>query len=376
VKQNDQTDEPTLVIVGPIRPTRGGIAKHTEHFVTALSKRARCQVLADSRLYPRFAYPGKTEHGSDQTILDKEAIELIRLPFSRLWIRLVAKTRKSVLGTVLIWWTPALAPKFLATVLVAKLKRLPTVVFCHNVASHETSALDRILTRLCLRRASSFVVQTDSEAILLRTLVGANAEIAVIPHPIYSEEKKIDKTVGRAGPVRFLFFGLVRRYKGVSTLLDASRLNSGQEFQIRIVGESWDKNLTGQILDAQAEVPTRVSSRLEYIDEDSLVKEIDEADYVVLPYLSATGSGVLSLAKARGKPVILSRIIEFVHEITPGVDGFFFEPGDARGLAEVLSLAADRSALAKLHPWKGRNSDSNWEELADVTLGLMSDTDL
>ena len=359
-----------MVIVGPVRPTRGGIARHTEHLTKSLSDFFDCMVLADTQLYPKFLYPGESENSKESASMEIPGATVFRSRFIKLCIRLARIERKSLAGIVLIWWTPALTPKFLLSAFVARTKRVPLIVFCHNVVPHEPSRLASSLTKLCLSVAKIFIVQTKSDATQIESWFGEKAITRVVLHPPLLGPRPPSHRKLQSRAVRFLFVGLIRPYKGVATLLEASLSWNSDDFELRIVGESWDQNLSKAILAASRDYPKRVSSLLEFIDDKTLAEEIELADYIVLPYLSVSGSGVLSLAITHGKPVILSKLPEWDGFVREGVDGFFFEPGDAGDLLRSMELASKQQNSRKLEPWKDNDSVGSWSELAETVIAL------
>lgn len=361
------------MILAPVPPIRGGIAKHTEELVAHLSGHYKCTVLADSRLYPRALYPGKSQLHEETSSLDPEDINVVSSRFRHLLWRLVVQKRENLAGIILVWWTPALAHKFALAAIVARVKKIQVVAFCHNVAPHENTRLSSAITRWSLRIAKKFMVQTESDAALLSSALGSKATIRTVPHPPYKALVSGSKRNALPTPQTFLFFGIIRPYKGVSTLLEAVDLCGTEEFSVRIVGESWDSGLTKQIRASEKRHAGKVSARLDFVSDAALTEEIAKADFVVIPYLSASGSGVLALAKAHKKPVIISDLTEFENQVVDEVDGYFFRTGSARSLAAMITRATANHGVLPMEPWKNLQTEPSWDDLANEIKGLLED---
>jgi glycosyltransferase involved in cell wall biosynthesis len=135
---------------------------------------------------------------------------------------------------------------------------------------------------------------------------------AVIQHPLYShfgqklERAEAEKKLGlEAGKKNILFFGLIRTYKGLDILLEAfGRLSD--EYQLIIAGEpygSFDKYQ--QIIDRLPN-KDRIRMNLKYIKDSEVKDYFSAADLAVLPYRSATQSGISSVSYHFEVPMIVT----------------------------------------------------------------------
>jgi glycosyltransferase involved in cell wall biosynthesis len=144
-----------------------------------------------------------------------------------------------------------------------------------------------------------------------------------------------------------LMFGRMEAYKGLDVLLAATRklADGGISYGLDLAG-------SGPELDRLApEFRTLPGVRVEqgYISSADLIGKMHAADCVVLPYLSATQSGVLAAAMGNGRFVIASRVGGIPDLVEHGKNGLLVEPGDAEGLAEALrSVATDQALRQRL----------------------------
>ena len=169
------------------------------------------------------------------------------------------------------------------------------------------------------------------------------------------------------GPV-VLFFGLLRRYKGLETLLEAWRGIGGAE--LWIVGRP-----VIPIAPLQARAPAGVRFVPRFVSDRELPAYFRRAEVVVLPYSRTERfdqSGVLATALAFGKPAVLSDIGGFGKVAATGA-ARLVAPGDAEALAsalgELLGDPSERCRMADAALAAARGPYS-WEAAAARTAAL------
>lgn len=338
-----------IAIIGPVPPYRGGIAQHTMMLSRALMPRADVLVLSFTRQYPGWLYPGSgdIEPGAARMTQPECRYLLDSLnPLS--WERTVKSIAEFGASIAVIpWWSAFWAP--CAAYLTHRLSRLgiPVHFHCHNVAGHDASRMEHAFARLALRGGSTFRVHSEAErAELLRLL--PSARVGISAHPVYFQYPDPLETLPRRAAVELLFFGFVRRYKGLDILLESLRGIRDRDFMLTIAGEIWDDR-TG--IESLAATPG-LSGRLEIIDRYVGAQEasmlFDRADALVMPYRSATGSGVLGLAYRYGIPVIASALPGIAEHVRDGETGWLVQPGSVEDLARTLEgVSAERAKSMK-----------------------------
>jgi glycosyltransferase involved in cell wall biosynthesis len=245
---------------------------------------------------------------------------------------------------VVPWWVMFWAPVFTCIIRGVKRRSKATrVVFvCHNVVAHEPSWISALLTRLTLKHGDGFLVHSSREKRDLRAMIDsahvAQAELPVdhVPDIGASDRVQARQRLGITGRC-LLFFGFVRPYKGLAVLLDAMPLIlEKMPCQLIVAGEIW----------GDASVYTEQIERLGITDHvrlvGSYIQQSDVADYfhasdlVILPYLSATGSGVVKLAYSYGCPVLVSNVGSLPAAVIPGRTGHIVDHGDKNALAQAV----------------------------------------
>jgi glycosyltransferase involved in cell wall biosynthesis len=361
-----------ILVVGPVGPTRGGIARHTERVIVELLKHIDCDVYSDSKLFPNHLYPGEFQEASWLSTPEAPGLKVIRKRFPKLLLELMRADSRSFVGALVIWWTAPLAPKFILTLIVLRMLGIKSVAFCHNVEPRSNSLPAKLMTISSLSMVSSLIVQSKRDAKFLEANLGKTREISVIGHPAYNPSRASKNIQNESNSIiRFLFFGHLRKYKGLEILLDAAKLISDTSVEIRIVGESWSQELTMAVFTTSQMLPETLSHRMEFVTDDEAEDELARADVIVLPYLSATGSGVLAQAIGLNKPVIVSDIPELRDQVRPGIDGWFFQKGNSVDLAQTIQDAANSLRATTLQPWEGNDSIASWEKVSVEILRML-----
>jgi D-inositol-3-phosphate glycosyltransferase len=364
-----------VTLVGPTHPYKGGVAQHTTTLAHRWSATGADVDLASwSAQYPSFLYPGV------QRVTEPElpVFPATRYPLAWYrpdsWWRLGRSARKAGGTLVLVLVTPVQIPAYLTMITALGRKRgaRPTVaVICHNVLPHETRPGDRALTKALLRRADVVLTHTDDQAALARELGARDVRTAELPPHVPGTESggtaaaTQGKNVGGNG---LLFFGFVRPYKGVDVLLRA--LAQVPDAQLTIAGEVWNgaEQLRAKV--AELGLADRVDLRLSYVPSDELEQLFRDADAVVLPYTSGTGTQQVRVAQAHGVPVIASRISTIPQQVTDGEDALLVTPGDADDLAAAIRRLYEPGRLEQMRAAvKPPDDDAIWRSYLDTLAG-------
>lgn len=328
-----------VLVVGPSWPFRGGIARTTTSLAEALAQQG---VLAGfcvpTRQYPRWLYPGPEDRdeGACPQLPQARACFSLFNPFSWRFLRRTLLELKPE-AVVVPHWTAAWTPLELFLV------RQPVPVFAvvHNPFDHSGAALSRWASRAVLRRFRGFLAHARSVAWQLsRWFPKKPLRVHPLPPPPVTPMAKVQarEQLGIAqDAVVFLFFGLIRPYKGVDVLLEAARLlPADQKWVLAIAGEVWGEasELTSRVADPFWR--SRLLWHPQWVPEEESQVWFSAADAVVLPYRKATGSAVAAQALAYGLPLVATRTGGLEEVVEEGVNGLLAEPSDVLGLAQAL----------------------------------------
>ena len=325
-----------LSIIGPAYPLRGGIAHHVYWLHQEMAARGHAvQVISFRKLYPSLLFPGTTQHDASDLKLDAGA-EAILSPLNPVsWWRAARAIERFAPDVVVVqWWQPFFAP--LLGTLARRLRRKGrrVIIECHNVSPHEGSPADRLLTRYGFRAADEFIVHAHSDEERLRHLV-PDRPINLSPLPMLQEFEAT--TRGTRDGRRLLFFGKVRRYKGLDVLLAAMpKVLARIDCELLVVGEFYEDVETYQRLIGKYGIERRVQIVNRYVTNEEVADYFAQVDVLVLPYTSASQSAVAQIALANDLPVIASRSGGLCDSLNDGVDGLSFRPADSDDLAEKI----------------------------------------
>jgi glycosyltransferase involved in cell wall biosynthesis len=219
------------------------------------------------------------------------------------------------------------------------------------------------------------VSHSEHGARRLRDEVGLDpARVRVIPHGAFDYLTRLPDEVplpaeleGAEGPV-VLFFGLLRPYKGIDTLLRAFRRVRGAE--LWVVGNP--RMEVEPLRRLAEEAPGRVRFLTRFVEDAEIPAIFRRADVVALPYRDAEHSGVLYTGLAFGKPMVLSAVGGFP-ELGEEGDARVVPPEDPEALAAALTeLVGDEGARAELAAAAAAAAAGHysWDAVARQTIAL------
>ena len=332
-----------------------------------------------TRQYPRIFFPGTSQRD--------DAAPRPRFPTAALldsigpssWRRTAAHLERWAPGAVVLkWWMPFFAPAFASAVGPLRRRGTRVVLVCDNLIAHEPRLYDRPFTDWMLRNSDGYLVMSDSVERDLDTLK-PGAPRRRVPHPFYAQFDRGRHTrdsaraaLGLSGDVA-LFFGYVRAYKGLDTLLAAwKRVHAERPGATLVVaGEFYEKPERYEALAREAG-GVRILNR--YIADDEVEALFRAADVTVLPYRAGTQSGVTHVAYALGSPVIATRVGGLGETVVEGETGLTCPPDDPGALARVLvRFFAEGLRERMAGPIASLRARHSWEALARSTVELVDE---
>lgn len=339
-----------IAVVGPTYPFRGGIAHYSTMLVHHLRAAGHTTFFYSfTRQYPIWLFPGRSDRDPSAAPLRVECEYLLdpMNPFT--WWRLVRRVRADQPDLLLLqWWVPYWTPSL--TVISSLLKRPPATkiaIICHNVLPHDGGGvIDRRLAMTVLRRADALIVHSEPDRYRARALLPhARIVKAFLPthEPILTNAASaINAALRHQWQVPdqrriLLFFGFVRPYKGLEYLIQAlAEVRQQLDVHLLVVGEIWGSPAYYQRYAAEFGVTEAITFVDRYVSNEELPAIFSTADVVVLPYVSATQSGVVQLAFDFGKPVIATNVGGLPEVVQDGVTGLIVPPQDAHALAQAI----------------------------------------
>lgn len=362
---------PNVVLIGPVLPYRGGIAQHTTMLRRALAQVADLRTYSFSRQYPSVLFPGESDrdpafegHAEEGTAYTIDTVNPLT------WRRVANEIVGSHPEVVVIpWWHVYFTPCFGYLARRFRAAGIPIVWLCHNVVEHESAGWRQWLTRKVLSTGSGFVVHTGIDEANLRRLL-PDASIERYNHPVYDQFPSPRGTLPAEHALELLFFGFVRPYKGLDILIEAMPLvPEDLDVRLTVAGEFWDGEDATRKRIEELGAADRIELVSRYLSESDAAEYFGRAHAAVLPYRSATGSGVVAVAYHYDVPVLITRVGGLPDVVVDGETGVIVPPESPEALArgiERLAAADLESMSAAVHRHKTENM--SWAGLSRAVL--------
>lgn len=333
-----------ITFVGPVPPIRSGVSQHGGRITEALARDHDVTVLSWQHQYPKRFFPRAQ---LDEAVPPHPTARFgLRWWDPLSWWRAGWSARQSDL-VVLVWATPFHVLTY--RLIMALAGRARTVAIVHNALPHEPLPLQRPLTRWGLSRCDSLVVHASTVAEELDELLGSRVEtlMTLMPPLVNVEPQPLPPVADDS--LRLLFFGFIRPYKGLDVALDALALlrHRGVRHRLTVAGEAWDATEDWGEEVRRRGLSDQVDLRLGYVADSQVSGLLAEHHAALLPYRSATQSGIAPVALAAGRPVVATAAGGLADVIIEGENGTLAVPGDAVSLAEAIQRCArDLPSLA------------------------------
>ncbi len=363
-----------LAFFSVFHPYRGGIAQYNAALYKALSN--YCEVLpyTFSRQYPAFLFPGTSQYvpeGSPNPLL-KDAPQLLDSINPLSWRKAAQSILKQKPDALLLSsWMPFFGPAMGFLAREFRQLKIPVGAVLHNITPHEPRFWDNAFNKYLLKSLDfglvmSSGVQADFERIV------PNKTVLFHPHPVYTHfGKKLNKEKARqmlglpSDATVFLFFGLIRHYKGLDTLLRAFA-GMPHHAHLLIAGEAYESLAPYENLIKTSPNAKNIHLHARYIPDEEVQTYFSAADVNVLPYKTATQSGVLSVAYHFDLPVLVTDVGGLREAVEPYQAGLVVRPAAEEDLKDaLLTMLNPMDYSAAIQSFKQKYS---WEALAQKIL--------
>jgi glycosyltransferase involved in cell wall biosynthesis len=330
------------LFLGPAKPFRGGIAETQNYLAEKISSKGfEVEVWTFTKLYPKLLFPGKSQF--DKSEIEKNKIESKRVVHAYnffKWKTVVQKINVIKPKIVLFrYWTPLISPCW--CYIQSKLdKSIKTVGLIDNWEHHEPKIWDKKLNSYFGNSMDN--IATFSEAVATQIKKTIEKKILTGFHPIPSKNKfKIPESIDhyKTESNLVLFFGLVRKYKGLETLINSMKYNNN--FKLLIVGEFYDNKKKYLNLIEKLNLKERVNIVDKFVGNEEIINYFMISKAVILPYKSASQSGVISLSYLFEKPIVVSNFEGLTSYIKDDNSGVVFN-NSSEDLANAIKIVLDK----------------------------------
>lgn len=325
-----------VTVIGPDYPLRGGIAHQVYCLKQELTGHGhQVQVISYSQLYPRLLFPGTTQLDTSAATLSAGGLPILNPVNPLTWTRAYRVVKQFAPDLVVFQWWHTFFGAMVGT-LARRFRKagIKCVLECHNVFPHETRKLDHSILRFATKPFEAFITHSNKvRGDLLPFAAGRRIGVSPLQVPIEFSGSDNQTRSGRT----ILFFGVVRKYKGLDVLLKAMpQVLSEVDCKLHIAGEFYDSIEKYRNLISENGLQEHVTIDDRYIPNEEIPAIFAAADVMVAPYLAATQSAVAAVAAANGLPLIVSRTGGLPETVIENETGMFFPAGDSEALANQI----------------------------------------
>jgi glycosyltransferase involved in cell wall biosynthesis len=360
-----------IVIIGTAYPLRGGIAHYVSLLTQTLIRRGHdVKVITFKRQYPKFLFPGKSQdevvdsgkwivdnsgNDSSSTIhyqLSTHAEQVIDSINPLTWRKAGVAAAAFKPDLILFkYWLPFFAPAYGVIARTAKRitrkhgKECKIAFIADNVLPHEKRPGDIMLTKFAFQAVDYFIVQSESVERDLKAL-DPHAKFIRLDHPIYEIfGERIDRSEARKklsipeDAPAILFFGYIRKYKGLDILLRAMPriIESLPDIRLIVAGEFYGDEKEYRSIMQELRIPAKnLVLATDYIPNDAVALYFSAANVAVLPYRSATQSGIVQIAYNFDVPVIATNVGGLAEIVIDGKSGIITDVATPEAIADAV----------------------------------------
>lgn len=327
---------PNLLIIGPAHPLRGGLATFDERLAREFQSMGwDVEIYTFSLQYPGFLFPGKTQYSNAPKPTDLDIHVCINSINPLNWIKVGLKLKRKNADLVLTrYWIPFMAP-CLGTLLriIKGNKKSKMVCLVDNVVPHEKRMGDSILTRFFINIPEWFICMSERVEEELKTF-RPQARSLLIDHPLYDvfgpviskEEARKHLNLPPNEKV-ILFFGFIRKYKGLDLLIEAmgKYMPDLHQTTVLVAGEFYEPEEPYIHLIEEYKLQNCFRIHSDFIADEEVKYYFCACDLVVQPYKTASQSGVTPLAYYFEKPMVVTNVGALPRLVPEGKAGFICE---------------------------------------------------
>ncbi|MBW6482386.1 MAG: glycosyltransferase [Vicingaceae bacterium] len=370
-----------IVIIGPAYPYRGGIALFTERLAQQfIQEKHEVEIITFTLQYPSFLFPGKTQFSDSNSINDLSISRKINSinPFS--WIKVGKQLKQRQPDMVIFnYWMPFMAPCFGTIASISKKNKITKcIALTHNIIPHEKRIGDRCLTKLFTSKMDAFLVLSQRVFDDLNNFAPFKPK-KISPHPLYDNfggeksKSNAQQALNLASNFKYiLFFGIIRKYKGLDILLEAFADERIDKTNIKLIiaGEFYEDEQPYLDLMKKLNIQEHIILKNEFIPDNQVVNYFCAVDIVAQPYRNATQSGVTQIAYHFNKPMLVTDVGGLKEMVPHQKVGYVVEPNAnavANALVDFFNNHRENDFIEGV---KQEKEKYNWNKLTEAIYNL------
>ncbi|RQO32074.1 glycosyl transferase family 1 [Taibaiella sp. KBW10] len=370
-----------IIIIGSAYPLRGGIATFNERFASFMQAQGHDVIIYSYSLqYPSFLFPGKTQYSTEpapENIHIKPAINSAN-PLN--WIKAGRQLRNENADLILVrYWMPYFGPS-LGTILRTAAKNRKTKIICiaDNIIPHEKRTGDTAFTKYFVKPIHAFLTMSQSVLKDLEQFAPQKPKLYT-PHPLYDNfgdsypkaeaRKKLNIP---ADEKVILFFGFIRKYKGLDLLLEAmtdARIKQ-KGIKLMVAGEFYEKRESYDNLIQSRGLADQLYLFTDFIPNAEVGLYFSAADVVVQPYRNATQSGITQICFHFNKPMVVTNVGGLAESIPDGKIGYVAEVDPTSIADNILRFYEEGKEETLIEHIKAEKKKYSWDYFLDSIMQL------
>jgi len=379
-----------IIIIGPAYPLRGGLATFDQRLAKEFSNEGYdCSIFSFSLQYPSFLFPGTTQYSSDPPPADIKIFSKINSINPINWLNVGSELKKLSPDIIVVrYWLPFMGMA-LGTILkkVKKNKHTKIVAITDNILPHEKRPGDNSFTRYFLKNCDAFITMSERVMEDLRQFEKQKPAKQVL-HPLYDNFGEIiSKREARNflreqsglqianGEKIILFFGFIRRYKGLDILMESmsdARIKAAG-IRLLVAGEFYEDEKPYKELIKKLDIGKSLILKTDFISDAEVKYFLCAADVVMQPYRNATQSGVTPLAYHFEKPMIVSNVGGLPSLVHHEKTGLVAAP-DPQSLADAILRYYELGEDYFIPHLRNEKLKYSWKNLVKTISELANDT--
>jgi len=345
-----------ILLIGPASPYRGGIANFNDSLYAALDRNHEPHIINYSLQYPAVLFPGRSQYEKGAPYTSARSRNLINSvnPFSwRYSSDQIAGMSPDLI--IVHYWVPFFAPALGRIIRRLKKKTgIPVIGLLHNVQPHEGMPAARIFNRYFLAACDGFITMSSTVSGDLEK-IGIRRPLKQVFHPLYDifgepvSREFACHCLGLDTELNYLlFFGIIRNYKGLSLLLKsfANHRISHLDLRLLVAGEFYENETRYLDMVEELGLEKKIMFTNSFVPKEEVAWYFAAADLVVLPYLSATQSGVTQIAYNFERPMLVTNVGGLKEVVRHGHVGYVCEK-DPEEIAAAIADFFDNDRAAE-----------------------------
>ena len=365
-----------ITIIGPAHPYRGGIALFSNRLAEALIESGHEVNIVTFKLqYPSFLFPGKTQFSSDKEESNVKTTRVINSvnPFNWLSVGKLLKTQQPDL-VIFKYWMPFMAPCF--GTIAKQIKKNGTtkvIALVHNLVPHEKRFGDTGLTNYFVKQMDGFIAMSKSVLTDIEKFDSTHPKV-ISPHPLYDNFGEAKSRTAALEALNLdasfnymLFFGIVRKYKGLDILLHAfadKNLNNGK-LKLIVAGEFYEDDTEYMNIIKKHQLEDVVILRSTFVPDNEVVNYFCAVDIIVQPYRNATQSGVTQIAYHFNKPMLVTDVGGLKEIVPHHKVGYVVNPNEKDVAKALIDFYQNNRAAEFIAGAQEEKKKYSWQKMVE-----------